>query len=107
MNVGWTWLGLMLLATTIGQLLFKSASVKQSARLTVAAILIFCAAPPASFMALHTLSLATVYVSTAIAQLLVVISSLLLFRERYSFRQWTSLALILAGVLIFNSNAFL
>src|SRR5699024_2837519 len=97
MNNGWWWLMLALTATAVGQLIFKHASLKHSMRWTILAIGIFCIAPAASFLALHTLSLATVYVSTAFAQLLVVIGGMMFFRERYVVRQWLGFLAILAG----------
>jgi len=99
---GWLWLGLALAATAVGQLVFKQATVRHSRVGLVVAIATFCVAPPASFMALHQLSLATVYVSTALAQLAVVLGSIALFGERYATRQWIALALIFAGVVTFN-----
>jgi multidrug transporter EmrE-like cation transporter len=90
------------LTTAGGQVLFKTASDRRSRSLTMAAVALFCFAPPASFFALRTLSLATVYVSTALAQLVVVLASMWLFGERYTRFQWTGLMLIVAGVITFN-----
>ena len=107
MTAAWSWLAVTLLATAIGQLGFKHASLRRSRRETIAAAAIFCAAPIASFLlALRQLSIATVYVSTALSQIIVVMMSLKLFQERYSGQQWAGLALILAGVVIFNLGAF-
>lgn len=106
MNPGWGWLILALVATAVGQLTFKPAVVKRSMRLIAVAIAIFCIAPIGAFMALHTLSLATVYVSTAFSQLLVVLGSMVLFKERYVTRQWLGFAVILVGVIVFNFRAF-
>lgn len=99
------WLVLALTATAVGQLLFKYASTHQSRPWTLAAAASFCVAPPASYMALHSLSMATVYVSTAVVQLAVVLVSMLVFHERYNPRQWIGLGLILLGVIIFNAGA--
>lgn len=100
-----SWLALALLSTAVGQLLYKHASVKQSRAALIGAVASFCLAPPASYMALHSLNVATVYVSTALAQLAVVLASMFFFHERYSRRQWAGLGLILLGVIIFNKNA--
>lgn len=67
------------------------------------ALVMFGVATLAAFMALKVLSLATVYVSTALAQLMVVLASMRLFGERYQHKQWVGLALILGGVLLFNT----
>lgn len=99
---GWAWLVLALLATAMGQLVFKQASERRSRARTVAAVALFCLVPLASYFALHTLSLATVYVSTAFTQILVVVVAMLCFGERYSAIQWAGFALILAGVVVFN-----
>lgn len=98
----WLWLALAILATAAGQLLFKQASVRRARALTLLAIVSFCVAPAAAYMALRDLDLATVYVSTVLSQLLVVLASLLWFGEHYRRRQWLGLALIVAGVLVFN-----
>ena len=99
---GWSWLAIAIAATACGQLLYKHASVTRSRMFTLYAIIAFCIAPVAAFMALHSLSLATVYISTAISQLIVVLASMLLFGERYDHRQWAGLGLILTGVIVFN-----
>jgi multidrug transporter EmrE-like cation transporter len=106
MIASWAWLGTALLATATGQLVFKQASMRRSLVLTVLAVAAFGMATLSNFFALHGLSIATVYVSTAFSQLIVVMFSLLIFRERYSFRQWAGLGLILVGVIVFNSSAF-
>lgn len=98
----WLWLLLALLATAGGQVLFKYASDRRSRSLVATAIMLFCLAPPASFLALRGLGLATVYVSTVLAQLLAVLAAMVLFGERYSRAQWAGFALILIGVGIFN-----
>lgn len=103
---GWAWLAIAIAATAFGQLLFKHASVVRSRLYTLYAVAAFCIAPIAAFMALHSLSLATVYVCTAISQLIVVLASLALFGERYDPRQWAGLGLILAGVILFNLKVF-
>jgi len=103
---GWAWLAVAIAATASGQLLFKHASVARSRPYTLCAIATFCIAPIAAFMALHSLSLATVYVCTAISQLIVVLASMAMFDERYDHRQWVGLGLILAGVILFNLKVF-
>jgi multidrug transporter EmrE-like cation transporter len=103
----WIWLGVALVATAAGQVLFKYASSRRSRPLVIATILLFCLVPPASFLALRGLSLATVYISTALAQLLAVGAAMAVFGERYSRFQWIGLALILFGVGVFNFPAFL
>lgn len=99
---GWGWLAIAIAATAAGQVLFKHASIAHSRKFTFGAIAAFCLAPIGAFLALHSLSLATVYVCTAISQLLVVMASMVLFGERYDHKQWTGLALILIGVIVFN-----
>jgi multidrug transporter EmrE-like cation transporter len=99
---GWAWLAVAIAATAVGQLLFKHASVTRSRPFTIYAIGAFCIAPVTAFMALHFLSIATVYVCTAISQVIVVLASMALFGERYDNAQWGGLGLILAGVVVFN-----
>lgn len=99
----WFWLGMALAATGVGQVLFKAHAMTRRTSLLAATVLSFCMAPPASYLALRGLPLSTVYVSTALTQLGVVLLSMLLFEERYVPVQWLGLGLILAGVVVFNS----
>jgi multidrug transporter EmrE-like cation transporter len=99
---GWLWLGLALLATALGQLLYKDASLRRSRLRLMVAIAWFGVAPVAAYLALRSLPLATVYVSTAISQMIVVFGSMIAFGERYRPRQWLGLGLIVAGVIVFN-----
>lgn len=103
----WLWLGMALTATAAGQLVFKRASSGGSRWLLFVAIATFGLAPPASYMALHGLTLATVYISTALSQLVVVLASIALFGERYGLRQWLALGLIVIGILVFNFGSSL
>lgn len=98
----WIWLGLALAATAVGQILFKYASARRSLAFTLAVIACFGVATLSAFMALQVLSLATVYVSTAICQVVVVLAAMVLFGDHYRPRQWAGLTLILFGVVVFN-----
>lgn len=102
----WIWLVVALVATAAAQVLFKYASSRRSKWPMIATIGLFCLVPPASFLALRGLSLATVYISTALSQLLAVGAAMTVFGERYSRAQWVGFALILLGVGVFNFPVF-
>ena len=63
---------------------------------------LFLVVPWSTYHALRGLPLSTVYVATAVSQLLVVAISLAWLGERYTRRQRLGFALVLGGVVLFN-----
>lgn len=97
-----SWLAASLLCTALAQLSFKAYFRSRYRPWVVLAIAMFGLVPYTTYQALRELPLATVYVATAVSQLLVVVASLGMLGERYSSRQWMGFGLVLAGVLIYN-----
>lgn len=96
------WLGASLLATAFAQLSFKRYFAARARGWLLATVLLFLAVPFTTYQALRGLPLSTVYVATALSQLLVVGLSLAWLGERYTRRQQAGFALVLAGVVLFN-----
>jgi drug/metabolite transporter (DMT)-like permease len=97
-----SWLGASLLCTAAAQIAFKSYFRTYRWWTLVGTIGLFLLVPYTTYNALRGLPLATVYVATAVSQLLVVLLSLLLMGERYSPRQYIGFALVLFGIVIYN-----
>jgi len=97
-----SWLCASLLSTAMAQLAFKYFFRRNRRVFLFGAIGLFLIVPYTTYNALKGLPLATVYVATAASQLLVVLFSLIALDERYSLRQFIGLALVLAGIVIFN-----
>ncbi len=98
-----SWLAIALVTTALAQVAFKLYFMKRDWRLIIVATALFAMAPYATYRALETLALATVYVATAASQLLIVVLSLAVLGERYAPRQYAGLALVLAGIVLYNT----
>ena len=96
------WLAVSLVATAFAQVAFKRYFAARDRRWLAAAVVLFLVVPYSTYNALRGLPLSTVYVATAVSQLLVVGISLAWMRERYTRRQQAGFALVLAGVVLFN-----
>ena len=91
-----------LLATAIGQLLFKLHYHRPGNGYLYAALGTFILIPPVTYVALLNISLAAVYMSTAISNVLVLIMSRAVLKERITKRHVTAAVLIIAGIVVFN-----
>lgn len=98
-----SWLAGSLLCTAAAQLAFKAHARAPDRRLLVATIGLFLLVPYTTYNALRGLPLGTVYVATAVSQLLVVLLSLALMGERYTLRQYAGFAMVLLGVVVYNT----
>ena len=97
------WLALSgaLLATAFGQLMFKLFFRGYRFIWLAAAIAFFCIAPFCNYLALQTLGIGTVYMSTAITIVLVVLLSRMVLGERLSREHGVATLLIVCGVLVY------
>lgn len=91
-----------LLATAVGQMLFRMYYVRTRKIYLAAALGTFLAVPLFSYLALLNLTLAFVYMSTALIHVMVLALSCLFLKERLTERQYISMALIIAGIVTFN-----
>jgi drug/metabolite transporter (DMT)-like permease len=98
-----SWLAASLLCTAVAQLAFKAYARKPDRWLLAVTIGLFVLVSYANYNALRGLPLGTVYVATAVSQLLVVLLSLVMLGERYTPRQYIGFAVVLLGVVVYNS----
>lgn len=95
-------LAFALLATSVGQMLFRMYYVRTQKIYLAAALGTFLAVPLFSYLALLNLTLAFVYMSTALIHVMVLVLSHLFLKERLTKRQYISMGLIVAGIVTFN-----
>jgi drug/metabolite transporter (DMT)-like permease len=91
-----------LLFTSIGQLLFRMYYVRTKKIYLAAALGTFLAVPVCNYLALFNLTLAFVYMSTALTHVLVLTMSHMFLKEHLTGKQYISMALIVAGIVTFN-----
>lgn len=91
-----------LLSTAVGQLLFRMYYVRKKKIYLVVALAMFLAAPLLSYLALVNLTLAFVYMSTALIHVLVLIMSHMFLEEHFTRKQYISMSLIVVGIIVFN-----
>lgn len=91
-----------LLATAIGQLLFKLHYQRPGNRYLYGALGTFILIPPVTYVALVNISLAAVYMSTALSNVLVLVMSRVVLKERISRRHAMAATLIIVGIMVFN-----
>lgn len=91
-----------LMATAVGQLLFKMYYVRGKKIYLTAAFGTFVMVPLFSYLALLNLTLAYVYMSTALIHVMVLYLSYWFLREELAPTQYISVALILVGIIVFN-----
>jgi drug/metabolite transporter (DMT)-like permease len=91
-----------LLSTAVGQLLFRMYYVRKKKIYLAAALGTFLAVPLLSYLALVNLTLAFVYMSTALIHVLVLIMSHMFLKEHLTSKQYISMSLIVVGIIVFN-----
>lgn len=95
-------LAVALLATSIGQLLFKLHYQRPGSRYLYGALGTFILIPPVTYLALINISLAAVYMSTALSNILVLVMSRIVLKERITRRHAIAATLIIIGIIVFN-----
>jgi len=93
---------LSIVFTAIGQVSYKLFFLKSSKVYLFASIIFFCFAPIMSYLVLLELALTTVYMSTGLTYVLVLLAAKFLLGESISRRKNHSIVLIIGGVFIFN-----
>jgi drug/metabolite transporter (DMT)-like permease len=91
-----------LLFTAVGQLLFRMYYVRKRKIYLATALGTFLAVPVLSYLALLNLTLAFVYMSTALIHVLVLIMSHMFLKEHFTQKQYISISLIVVGIIVFN-----
>jgi drug/metabolite transporter (DMT)-like permease len=89
-------------SVALAQTAFKLYFNRRQWHVLACAIGFFIFVPFTTYKALQGLPLATVYVATAVSQLLVVLISLGFMGERYSKKQFLGFFLVLLGMIIYN-----
>lgn len=91
-----------LIFTAIGQLLFRLYYVRANKKYLAAALGSFVVVPLFSYIALLNLTLAFVYMSTALIHILVLSMSRVFLKEQLTRKQIISMSLIVMGIIVFN-----
>lgn len=95
-------LGCAIVFTAAAQTLYKLFAENRKLPFLISTIALFVATPIMSYLALRELSLGVVYMSTGLTYILVLMSSRFVLRESVEKRQIFAVALIVAGVGVFN-----
>ncbi len=115
MNTGYFPLFIMIALTLLGHICFKNFSVSFAAGKNlcktalrflhpafIAGFVFMAAAPLFYFKALETIELSTAYSFTAINQIAVPLSGILIFGEVFSLKKAAGIILVTAGMLAWN-----
>jgi multidrug transporter EmrE-like cation transporter len=100
--IDWIALALCLLCTVCAQLYFKSYHIGHRRAHLLLAVILFAAAVPNTMLAARGLGIARVYIAAALTYVAAPLLAIRLFDERIGRLQAVGLALILAGVVVYN-----
>lgn len=92
----------ILAATSAAQVLFKLHHVARSPRALVAAVALFVAVVPLSYLAVRQVGLATLYVFMSLSYGIVAFLGQRLFGERVPRMQAAGIALVVLGCFVYN-----
>lgn len=87
--------------------MYKFFFVKRNYAYLVLTIVMFCAVPVMSYVALINLPVHFVYISTVLGQLIVLFMSYFILKEDINFTKGLGIVLVLSGVALFVSPYFL
>lgn len=99
----WIELAGALTATALAQLCYKVYFVRRKRIYIGAAIALFVMVPPLAYLALTHLGVGIVYMSTALTQILVLVLSRFVLKERIGYSHAAAMALIVAGVVLYSA----
>ena len=100
--ISWLALALSLLATVAAQLFFKQFHRSGRRANVVLAVALFVLAVPLTVFAARGLGIGRVYIGTALTYVLAPMAAAMFFGERIRRAQGLALAMILAGVILYN-----
>lgn len=89
--------------TAVAQVSYKMYFIHKKPVYLFSSMFFFVCTPLMAYLALLGLSLSTVYVNTGITYVLVMVSARYIVNEVMSFRHISAAALIVGGVVLFNS----
>ena len=99
-------LSIAILATSASHVLFKHSLLTDKLSMKLLAVSLFTIVPGFAYLALKSLSLSTVYMSTSLTQVLVLLGAKFLFDEIINTRKIVAISLIVLGILVFNFGYF-
>lgn len=100
--IAWLALALCLTCTVGAQLYFKSYHLGKGRGRLLLAIALFAAVVPSTMLAVRGLGIARVYVAAALTYVATPLLAVRLFGEPFGKLQAAGLALIVAGVVVYN-----
>lgn len=95
-------LGAAILTTTAGQGFYKAYHFHRRSLFLVLAVGFFIITPLFAFLALRGLGIDTVYMSTALTHVLILLVAHHCFSEVISRTRWVGVSLVLLGLVVFN-----
>ncbi len=99
---GWVFLAITILATVAAQLAFKQYFLLRRALFLSAAVVLFCLAVLSTYFSVRELGIGRVYVGAALTYVLTPLAARRLFDEHLGRGHYVALALILAGIVVYN-----
>jgi uncharacterized membrane protein len=102
MSIAYFYVGMAVLLTAVGQLLYKLYFIKKNRAYVIGAVATFIAVPAFNYLALATLSIDVVYMATALTVILVMLASYLFLNEHINRKQVIGTILITIGIIVYN-----
>lgn len=100
--MSWVALGAALVATSLGQVIFKLFFKTRNRLHLAAALFFFMAAPVGSYFALKEISIGVVYMSAGIIHVLVLLMSRYILQEKLTRDHTIAMLLIVSGLIIYG-----
>jgi drug/metabolite transporter (DMT)-like permease len=98
----WLALGTSFLATAWGQVIYKLFSQTRRKWFFAAAMSLFVVAQLANYLALHRLPIGTVYIGTGITQVLILILSMVVLKEKITRDHILAALLVVSGLVLYS-----
>ena len=93
-----------MLATSVGQVMYKAYSSNKKGYMLVITVTMFVATTPFSYMALRELTIDLVYIATSLNSILVLTMSSVFLKEIVSREQYIGALVTTLGVAIYALN---
>lgn len=101
MTIQYLYLALAITCTATGQFFYKKHAIRPTLKYIASAVSLFVATPLFSYLALRTLSIDLVYISTSATILMVMLLSRFALKEESHPRHWLGCCLIATGIIIY------
>ena len=93
---------LLTVFTALSQLFLKLSKTTHKRGYLYLSVFLFSSLPVLSYLALKSLTIGVVYMSTAVSQLFTLILSRYVLSEKINEKQFANIALIVTGLIIYN-----